>query len=344
MPPRRVTLKDIARAAGVAVGTVSMALAGNPRVADGTRGRVAGVARRLGYVYNRGAGQLRSRRSNIVGVSVCNLVNPYFAEVTAGIEETLDQHDRVVFLGNCAESVARQQRFLETLREYDPAGLLITPAIATPRAHVARIADWGIPVVQVTRHVAGADTDFVGSDNRRGFRLATEHLIALGHRRIGYLGYDRRFTSGRERYAGFTGAMAGHGLPVEARWVVACPATRAGGYEAALALYACRARPTALLCFNDVVAFGALLGLRHLGIEPGRDCSVVGADDVAEAALWDPPLTTVAVDFAQIGHAAGRLLAERIADPGRPTQRIVLEPVLVVRGTAGPPPRAGAKA
>ena len=339
MAGKRVTLKDVAREAGVATGTVSMVLNDSPRVAEVTRTRVQRVLRELGYIYDRGAGQLRNKRSNIVGVSICNLANPYFAEVAAGIEESLEELGRVLVLGNCAESVPRQLRFLETLRQYNVEGLLLTPAVGTPRAHVAQLLEWKMPVVQVTRYVTGIGTDYVGNDNRLGSQLATRHLLALGHDRIGYIGLNQMTTTGLDRFAGFREALKEAGHPLAKEWIVECPATREDGYRAIRKLFESAKSPTAVVCFNDLVAFGVMLGLRRMGLEPGRDCSVVGADDVAEAALWQPALTTLAVDVKSIGRAAGHLLSERIKDPRRPVGRIVLEPRLVVRSSCGTPPR-----
>jgi LacI family transcriptional regulator len=339
MQSKRITIRDIARRARVATGTVSMALNGNPRIPEVTREQVLRVAQELGYVYDRGAGQLRNKRTNIVGVSVCNLVNPYFAAVTAGIQESLEQAKRVAFLSNCAESIPRQLKFFETIREYHVAGLVVTPAIGTPRAHIQQLLDWNIPLVMVTRYIRGVRTDYVGNDNRLGSRLATRHLISLGHKRIGYIGRSRLTTTGQDRYSGFRETLAAASIDVSPDWVVDCgPTERRDGFDAILGLFEKTSPPTAVVCFNDVLAFGVMLGLRRLGLEPGRDCSVVGADNTSEAALWQPPLTTVAVDFDQVGRASGQLLEERINHPDRPVEKIVLAPRLIVRASTGPAP------
>lgn len=334
---RRVTLKDVAREAGVATGTVSMVLNDSPLIADATKARVQQVMRDLGYIYHRAAANLRNRRSNIVGVSICDLVNPYYADVTAGIQAALEALGRAVVLGNCAESLPRQLRFLETLREYDVEGLLLTPAIGTPKSQINQVMAWGIPVVQVSRYVPGVEADYVGNDNRLATEMATGHLLALGHEKLAYIGLNRLTSTGRDRFAGFRTAMKRCPEPLREDWVIECPATRADGFKALVSLFEGRDRPTGLVCFNDDLAFGAMLGLRSLGLEPGRDCSVVGLDDVAEAALWQPSLTTVAIDREKIGQVAGRLLLDRIADRNRPIEHVVLEPRLVERESCGVP-------
>jgi LacI family transcriptional regulator len=336
MPEKRITLKDVAQAAGVATGTVSMVLNDSPLVAESTKARVQAVMRDLGYVYDRAAGNLRSKRSRIVGVSMCNLINPYFADVTAAIQEALEDLGRVLVLGNCAESVPRQLNFLQTLRQYRVEGVLLTPAISTPKSHVEQLIEWNVPLVQVTRYVAGVESDYVGNDNRLGAMLATRHLLELGHERIAYLGRNRLTSTGRDRYEGFRTAMEKAGLNASDDWVVECPATREDGFRKTVELLKARKAPTALLCFNDPIAFGAMLGLRSIGLEPGADCSVVGMDDVSEAALWQPGLTTISVGRDIIGRAAGQLLMARLEEPDRPFERVIIKPELVVRSSTGP--------
>lgn len=342
MSAKRVTLKDVAREAGVATGTVSMVLNSSPLVAEATRVHVQQVMKDLGYVYDRAAGLLRSKRSRIVGVCVCDLVNPYYADVTAGVQAALENVGRVLVLGNSEESVPRQLRFLETLREYNVEGLLLTPAVGTPKAHMEKLLEWRVPVVQVTRYIAGIATDYVGNDNQLAARLATEHLLGLGHRTLAYVGLNRLTTTGRDRYAGFTQAMKAAGGKTSDDLVIECPASREDGFKAVTTLFGRATPPTGVVCFNDVLAFGAMLALRRLGMEPGRECSVVGLDDVAESALWQPALTTVAIGRDKIGLVAARLLTDRLAEPDRPVERVVLPPELVVRSSCGEPPRSTA--
>lgn len=333
---KKTTLRDVAQAAGVSTGTVSMVLNGNPLVAELTRSRVREVIERLGYVYDRRAAQLRSRRTGIVGASICNLANPYFAEFTVGLEETLARSGLALILGHCGESPEQQTRFLNTAREYNVEGLVLMPVIGTTRRMVEMIADWGIPLITVTRHVTGSPGDYAGSDNRRAGRLATRHLIDLGHRRIAFAGANALTSTGRDRLTGYRQALAGADIPVEPELIQACAASREAGFLAARELLGLRKPPSAICCFNDLIAFGVMLGIRSLGFEPGVDCSVVGMDDVAEAALWQPGLTTVALHSRRIGTCAGELLQKRLAEPDRPVEKILLAPELVVRGSSGP--------
>jgi LacI family transcriptional regulator len=331
-------LKDIARYAGVATGTVSMVVNNSPLVADATREHVRRVMKERGYVYHRAAAQLRKKRTDIVGVSTCDLLNPYFTEVAAGVEQVLEEHGRVLVLGNARESVPRQARFLTTLREYNVEGVLLMPAIGTARAAIERIREWHIPLVMVTRYVPGVECDYVGNDNRLGSVLATRHLLDLGHRRIGFVGYNARTTTGRDRFAGFRAALKDADVQLASELVIECEASRQAGFDAIRRLFAEASPPTAVVCINDFLAFGVMLGLQHLGIEIGRECSVIGADDVAESALWMPPLTTVSVDAEAVGRAAAQVLWQRIEDPDGPPVRQIRAPALVVRASCGKAP------
>jgi LacI family transcriptional regulator len=323
--------------AGVSVGTVSLVINGSKLVAGRTRDRVAQAIQELGYVYDRGAAQLRSRRTRMVGLSVCSLINPYFAEVTSGIEGTLNDAGYALLMGNCNESVVRQTRFLEILREYNVDGILIVPGRDTKSKDLSGLVESGIPFVMVSRYVRDIKCDYAGPSNRRGTMAATRYLIGLGHRRIAYIGSNRGTTSGLDRDAGYRAAMRSAGLELDPDLIVECGETRQDGFQVVHALFKRRAPPTAVVCFNDVLAFGVMLGLRDLGLVPGKDCSVVGHDDVAEAALWRPPLTTVAVSSERIGIAAAELLQTRLEGSTVGTQRRILETSLVIRETCGPP-------
>ena len=336
MKNKRVSLKDVACAAGVSTGTVSMVLNNKPSVARSTRARVQQVIDGLGYVYDRSGAQLRTRRTGIVGVSICNLANPYFAEVTVGIEEALGELRLALVLGHSGESVTQQAKFLGTAREHNVEGLIIMPAIGTSREMIEQVLSWRLPLVLVSRTVDGVDTDYAGLDNCVGSTLATEHLLELGHERIAFVGANTRTSTGRERVLGYQNALRAARKSVPDGFVHECDASREHGFHAVNELFERADAPTAIVCFNDLVAFGVMLGLRKRGLEPGRDCSVVGADDVAEAVLWQPGLTTVAVRPGLIGFSAGDLLRQRLASPDRPPESIRHTPQLIVRGSSGP--------
>jgi LacI family transcriptional regulator len=309
-----------------------------PRVSDETRQRVLNGMQELGYVYNRGAASLRSESSGTVGVAINDIADPFFAQLLIAIQSTLHEKGRMVFLCHATESPRIQDDFIDALREYNADGLIISPAVGTEPASLRRLVDWHMPCVLVTRSLPGSDFSFVGTNDQRGAELATEHLIGLGHRRIGLIGGGAAISTGRERLAGYLAMHDKHALPVDRALIVPCPTNRRGGIAAIGQLLALAEPPTAAICFADIIAFGAMLELSRRGLRPGPDFSIVGYDDVIEASLWNPPLTTVSVQRHAMGVAAAQLLTELIETQSLAPRRVIFEPSLTVRGSSGPPP------
>jgi LacI family transcriptional regulator len=329
----RVTLQVIAEHLAVSTATVSLALRDSPLVADATRHRVQKMAREMGYSYNRSAAALRTARTNILGVGFHDITNPFFAELLTTIETTAAQHGKSILLGTYGENLVRQERALSTLREYRPDGMIVCPAAGTlPDAYDGLIAA-GIPVVQVSREIEDVGLDFVGSDDARGTQVALAHLTALGHRRIAFIGGTQAMSTGRKRHDAYRRALQADGLSVDEALIHHDFGTRDTGFKGIQTLLALPNPPTAALCFNDITAFGAMMGMRHMGREAGRDFAIVGSDDVAEAAQWFPPLTTVRNFQSDMGRNAAELLMRRISEPLALPRRIVLEPSLIVRAT-----------
>jgi LacI family transcriptional regulator len=322
---------DLARHAGVSRATVSLVLRKSPLVAAKTRESVLEAVESLGYVYHRGAANLRTQRSHTIGVAI--------NELTTAIQRAFFDLGRTVFIANSEEDPARQDQFIATMREYDVDGLAICPSQGTRRETLRRLREQGMPAVLISRNVAGSGLDYAGNANREGMRMATEHLIGLGHRRIAMLGGTDLVSTGTERQAGYRDALSAHGIALDSSIVIAGPLTRDFGATTVKALLASDSPPTAAVCFNDVVAFGVMLGLRQVGLEPAADFAVIGYDDLAEAALWTPALSTVAVDSAGIGAAAVRLLLERIENPAGRPRRVILEPRLILRASSSAPRR-----
>lgn len=331
----RVTLLDVAREAGVSRATASLVIRKSPLVSADTRRRVEETLERLGYVYNMGAARMRAARSQTVGVIIPNLGNPFFAEMLAGIEATLDMANMVVILANSGESTEKQQTIIRRMREHGVDGLIVCPAAGTDDALLARAAEWGLPLVQALRHVSRAAGDYAGSDYVGGMRQAVHHLHALGHRRIAFLNGDIVHSAQTERLAGFRAGMEEHGLAGDR--VITIPLTQNSAIEAASWLREGCDPPTAAICFNDVVGLGLSSGFYDLGVEVGRDFSVIGFDNVPEANLVRPKLTSVASYPGAIGRAAAGLLLERLENPDRAPQRVIVPTELVERQSCGPP-------
>ncbi len=332
---RSVTIVDIARRAGVSKSTVSLVLKASPLVRAETRARVAAAMTELGYVYNRGAASLRRARTGLVGMVINDLSNPFFTELAIGIERALQASGYVPFLANAAESLSRQADVVRAMREHGAAGLILSPAIGTDAAEIERLVGPSFPFVLAIRRVPDVRSALVVSDDSGGAARATAHLIGLGHTAIAFIGGLDGMGVRRDRVAGYRQALAAAQLVPAPDWLVESRPTMDGGAEAMSRLLALPQPPTAAVCFNDVVAIGALHAIARAGRVPGRDVAVVGFDDTREAQLVTPALTTVAIDPPGLGERAAQMLLRQIAEGQRRVDAHVGEARLVVRASCG---------
>ena len=334
---KSVTVTDIAQASGVSRATVSLVLRGSPLVHADTRARVESQLKRLGYVYNRAAANLRRQTSSSVALVINDLSNPFFAEFAAGVDEALGEAGYVTLLGSTSESPERQHAVLASLMEHSPAGIILSPAEHSDGEQVQRLLGAHAAVVVFNRELPGVDWDFLALDNQRGARLATEHLLALGHRRIAFFGGHADSSSCQQRRQGYIEAMTAAGIAPEPRWLVECTPSRVEAARVTAELAASYADVTAAVCYNDNVALGLKLGLIARGLRPGQNFALTGFDDIPEAAQTTPPLTTLAVEPRARGRQAAELLLQRVRDRDAPVRRIVAPVELVVRGSSGAP-------
>ena len=288
----------------------------------------------LGYVYNLGAARMRASRSRTVGVIVPNLRNPFFAVLLAGIEAVMETAGLAVLLANSNEVVEKQNGFVRRMREHGVDGLIVCPAEGTERGLVEDAARWGIHLVQALRIVPDTVSDYASTDYRGGMVAATGHLIALGHRRIAFVSGNRRHSAQADRLEGFLAAMDGGGL--DPLFVLELELTHAAARAAAPEIVSRPDAPTALICFNDVVGLGLHRGLSDLGVALGRDVSLIGFDDVAEADLVRPGLASVATEPFKVGESAARLLLRRISEPGADIRQEIEPTRFVPRSSCGP--------
>ncbi|MBV8584933.1 MAG: LacI family DNA-binding transcriptional regulator [Verrucomicrobia bacterium] len=326
----RPTLADIAADAGVSRATVSLVIRNVPTVADGTRQRVMSSLRRLGYVYNRGAASLRSQRSHAVGLVVSDITNPFFAELIVAIEDRLAAAGYITVFGNTSERPEKQVRLLTRLAESAVDGILICPTKGTNSEFEFTLPS--VPVVAFARTLPGVD--YVGLDNHLGASLATKHLFQLGHRRVAFFGGLPELSSSQERLEGYLSAHQEAGRTVNEELIFSGPPNQPGGRQAVTQALRLSTPPSAGLCFNDLVALGAMEALRAGGLEPPR-FALVGYDNIAIGASVRPALTTVDAVPAEVGKAAAELLLQRLSEPASTIQRRILEPRLIVRESCG---------
>lgn len=331
-PSRPATILDVAAEAKVSKSTVSLVLQGSTLVRDKTAERVRQAARNLGYVYNRRAAELRSQASNIIGVVINDLMNPFFAEILVGLERSLVDAGYMVFMAHTSEDAGRQQQVLNAMREQKVAGIALCPVLGTPAGLVDEFAGWRIPLVVIVRPLGKGDHAYAGSDNAAGVELATRHLLAAGHRKVAFLG-GRSGAVMQQRLAGYRRALAASGLRFDPALVFKSLPTREGACAAMSGLLDHHPDVRAAVCYNDLVAFGALSALGERGLRAGRDFAVLGFDNVTAAAHSNPPLSTVDVQPGLLGEQAAALLLQRIREPGSPPRHYLAQPRLVVRQT-----------
>lgn len=334
---RRLTQKEIASKFGVSVATVSLALSGSSLVAADTREKIQQAARDYGYIRNRAAVSLRTGSARLIGVSFHDIVHPFFAEMLAAIEDGLSDSGETIFINSHNDNLDKQARFVSSLREHGADGLIISPALGTRDEDLQEFVNSGAPIVMVVRHVVGSNFDHVVNDDFECMKIATQHLLDLGHRDIVMLGGLPGTSTADGRFAGFAAALRatlGVENPLEA-WIPG-PAKRLDGIRMAQEALARSDRiPTGFVCLNDLVAFGAMTALGRMGLKPGHDVAVVGIDDSEESAAAFPALTTVSNKSKNLASEAVRLLRRRQAIPDAPPQHSCFPPQLIVRQSCG---------
>jgi LacI family transcriptional regulator len=328
-------LDDVARDAGVSRSTVSLVLRGNPVVAKATAERVLHSLRRLGYVYNRTAAGLRSKKSHSIGLIEANIKNAFFAAMSVGVEKELEKSGRALLWANASEQVDKQSRAVELMLEYNVDGLLICPAKGTRRADLEILRTHRVPFVLFSRYLMDWETDYIGAANIDGAYRAANHLLALGHRNIVFVGGSPASSPWHDRTAGFSRALREAGLPVREEMFFPTDVSTPGGASAVRHFLSLFPASSAALCYSDIVAFGVMMGLENAGVMPGRDFGVVGFDDLDEAGLWRPALTTVACSPEAFGAEAAKLLLQRIEQPDVPPVRKEIPGRLIVRESCG---------
>jgi LacI family transcriptional regulator len=325
--PKRATLKDVARLAGVSHQTVSRAVNGKGEIDPETRLRVLDAARRLNYRPSRFArGLLRSDLITI-GLIVPDVVNPFFPEFIAGVIEAADGRDWQVLIGSTENDRARELPMIKSLGgQVDALVGYLSHSDAELGPYVA-----GVPVVVVDRDQQPSVYATVRVDVKAGIRRAVAHLVERGHQRIGMIDCPSICDPVVRRQT-FLELAEEHGLPVDHGWIATGEQSVAGGEAAFDVLRTAHPDLTAVFAFNDVVAFGALQSARRQGVRVPDDCALVGFDGLSMGELLDPPLTTVHIDKRRLGELAVRQVGEMLA--GRATTPVVLTPNLVVRGSA----------
>lgn len=337
-----VTIREVARLAQVHPGTVSRALNEQTRglVNEDTAARVLAAAEQLGYRPNPIARGLKTNRSFTVGVLVPDLTNPVFPPMVRGIEDRLTQDGYTPLIVNSDNDAGRERNLVKALRARQVDGFISATARLDHELS-ANDALSGLPLVLINRSFEDASVPAVTIDDERGIHLAVEHVVSLGHRRIGHVGGPQNLSTGHRRYAGFLWAMEELGLEVDRRHLSFGNAFVDEQGQLACAQVLAHGPPvTAIVAANDRLAIGCYDALREAGLRCPEDVSIVGFNDMPFVDRLQPPLTSVRVPGRELGMVAAELLLDQLRGEAVARQEIMLEPTLVVRGSTAPPPGA----
>jgi LacI family transcriptional regulator len=331
------TIKHVAARAGVSFTTVSHVVNRTRPVSDDARMRVERAIAELGYFPSAVARALKTSQTRILGVIVPNITNPFFSELMRGIEDVCERSNYSVFLCNGDDDRERQARSLETLLERRVDGVLLATPTGPAAALAKRLSSANMKTVVVDRNLPGLEADQVRIDHQAGARLAVEHLLALGHRRIACLAGPSDFAVSGARVAGWRKALARGRIKPADDWLLEGDFRAASGHELTRRLLA-RGDMTAIFASNDLLGIGALRAAAEQGWAVPKRLSIIGFDGIEMGAFTYPALTTVGYSIRAIGETAATVLIDRIAGRRSDTTEIVVAPEIILRESTGPAP------
>lgn len=328
-----VTIKDVAKQAGVSIATVSRTLAEPHKVSEKTREKVMKAVEASGYVTNTLARNFRRRRSNTVVVLVPDIANPFFSNIIQGIERIASRHEYRILLGDTQGDERSERAYAELVSQRQADGVIcLGRNIPFPfkKGRKSLDPEWP-PFAMACEYHGEIPVPTVCIDNVAASREAVEHLLALGHQKIGFINGPRESPLCEDRLKGYKQALRGAGVKLTQRWVVTGDFSLQSGYAGMETLLADGDRPTALFCANDEMAIGAMQACRDAGLELPREMSVVGFDDIAFAAYTHPRLTSVHQPRNRIGEEVMLLMLKMLAGNAPAEPRLVLPHELIVR-------------
>jgi DNA-binding LacI/PurR family transcriptional regulator len=335
MEPKMVSIKDIARAAHVSHSTVSRALRNSPLVNSDTTALIRKIATEQGYTVSAVARSLVTRRTNTIGVVVTSIADPFVGEIVDGIEEFALAHDYSVFLATSHADPVRELRTVRSFQERRVDGILVN-ASRVGALYLSLLEEMKVPIVLINNEHPGEFVHSVTIDNLNAGRVAARHLVELGHKRIGYLGNQFGLHADMERFSGYRQILEEADIGFQPELVAHGDGRPEGGMSAMARLLALPEPPTAVFCYNDMQAIGALRAIREHGWTVPGDLSVVGLDDLFLASYTAPPLTTIQQPKHQMGRMAAEILLQLLSG-GKPDSHVTLAGTLIVRQTTAPP-------
>ncbi len=328
-----VKIKDVADAANVSTATVSRVLTNKPNVRPEVKKRVMDAVRKLGYRPNRVARSLRSHRSNIIGLIVSDIENPFFQQVSRAVEDAALEKGYSVVLCNTDEKPEKEMMYLQLLYDENAAGVILSPTRQTTEDS-SSLSILNMPIVVIDRRIKGGEFDNVVTDNVQSAYTVVNHLIEQGHRRIGAI-FGAGSSTGRERREGYLQALKENSIKPAAELVQFADPKEEDGFAATMKLLQLPERPDAIFTSNSLLAAGILRALKENKVSIPDEIAFASFDETRWAALVDPPITVIEQPTYEIGHTAAGLLVKRIEDPDRSTREVVLNTKLIVRQSCG---------
>lgn len=343
-PPKKrrgVTIVEVARASGVSYATVSRVLSGYEFVREATRNRVMEAVERLGYVVNVQARSLAGGRSQIIGLLVPNLDNGYVGTIMQGIDQELEHTNYDLILYTSHRHPGKESFYVSAIANGLTAGLLLVAPLV-PATYLNVLRKQNFPCVLIDQADTTENSNVVEATNWQGAYEATRYLSQLGHTRIAFITGALAVRSAVDRLQGYKAALTDCDIPIREELIIEGDYQQRTGFETARSLLqSVDPPPTAIFASNDLSAFGAMDAARECGLRIPDDISIIGFDDIPQASLVYPRLTTVRQPLQEMGQVAVRMLLERIEDQSRPPQRVVLATQLVIRDSCGPYPPGG---
>jgi DNA-binding LacI/PurR family transcriptional regulator len=326
-----VTMREVAVHAGVSVGTVSHVLNKTTPVKDDLRRRVLAAIRELGYQPSSLARDFRRSQTNLLGMIIPDITNPFFPAVVRGAEDIAYQHSYRLVLCNTDNDPRKEAQYLQEMRAHRVPGVVLIPSENSQIDAMADADLCGAAIICLDRKPEHWEGDSVTADNIEGASRAIRHLLGVGHRSIAMIVGSLHLTNAQDRIEGFRREMRRAKVEIAPGYIQEGQFSRFSGYQKMQVLLHLRPRPTAIFAGNDLIAFGALAAIREAGLKCPRDISVIGFDDLEISDLSDPPLTTVSQPGYQMGARGVDLLLRRLREPRSKAQSIVLETELKVR-------------
>ncbi len=331
---RAVTLKDLAERLNTSVTTISKALNDHSDISENRKREIKRLAEEMNYIPNAMAKNLRSQKTNFVGLIIGDNSNPYFSRIVKGVEERLTTEGYHTLVFNSSENPAKEIEFINELRSLNVAGVIITPAAGNQESSKL-LQKFGIPYVLVNRYINKNTDNYVIVDDEKAAYLASKHLTKYKHEKIFYLNFIDKVSTARERLRGYKKALKASGISPKQDWVINGCVNQTDGYKIMKNLLDKYELPFSVLCYSDYIALGTIRAINERDIKMPDEVAIMGIDDIDIASFIRPKLSTVHIPIGELGRKSADILMDIISEKDNPIMRqVILQPSIVIRDTA----------